>query len=148
MPAKTRIPPLHGRKVSRMRERGSSSRVVRLAGVVRHGQPLDRTVSDEVELPADVLDAGEHVYRVRDAHPQLNIRLDDLLVVQPRRGGRASTGELVLAELAGKAYLGRWWSERGRRALFDENVQPIVEDAELRALGAVTMIARLAPREG
>lgn len=126
-----------------MRERGGQSRPVRLAGVFRHGQPLDRTSNDQIELPADVMTAGEEVYRVGgDAHPQLNIRVGDLLVVRPRRDGRASTGELVLAESAGKAYLGRWWARRRRRVLLDENAEAIVEEARLQVVGAVTMIVR------
>jgi hypothetical protein len=105
-------------------------RSVALAGVFRHGEPLDRTTSDAVQLPPGVLEPGDEVYRVDDdGHPSLNVRRGDLLLVQPRRG-RASAGKLVLAEAEGRAYLGRW-----RRDEFPGQ-------GKLRVLGAVRLIAR------
>ena len=127
------------------RSHGSSaSRTVRLAGSFTQGEPLDRTKNETIDVPLDIADDDDELYRVVDRGvPTLNIRPDDILVVEPRPRRTAATAELVLVEYAGRAYVGRWWQKRGRRAVLDDERVPIVEGRGIRVLGAITVIARL-----
>jgi len=109
---------------------------VSLAGAFTQGQPLDRTMQERIEVP--------DLYRVvKKGIPRMNLRTDDILVVEPRPRGSASTTELVLVEYDSRAYVGRWWGKRGHRAVLDEDRQVIVEGVGVHVLGTITMIARL-----
>jgi hypothetical protein len=119
-------------------------RSVRLTGWFTPGAPLDRSRNETIEMPVDIADDDDELYRVMaPGIPAQNIRPDDILVVQPRPEGNAATAELVLVEHEGRAYVGRWWTKRGHRAVMDEGHVPIVEGRGIRVLGAITLITRL-----
>lgn len=116
---------------------------MRLAGYFTPGRPLDRQKHELIEVPLDLADDDDELYRVVEhGIPAQNIRPDDLLVVEPRPNGNAAAAELVLVEHEGRAYVGRWWTKRGRRALMDDTKLPIVEGSGIRVVGSVTLIAR------
>lgn len=93
-------------------------------------------------MPAELIAAGELVYRLVESVAASELAVGDLLVVESRPRGNASTGELVIAMLRERAFLGRWWTKHGRRALLDSTGAVIVEHQDLRILGAVTLGAR------
>jgi len=118
-------------------------RSVRLAGYFTPGRPLERQRNELIDVPLDLANDEDELYRVVERGiPAQNIRPDDLLVVEPRPNGNAAAGELVLAEHDGCAYVGRWWTKRGRRALMDDVKVPIVEGRGVQVVGAVALIAR------
>lgn len=128
-----------------MRSRDECERTrmtVRLSGGIMCGEPIDRRVDEKVQVPPEIFDDGEELYRMKSALALPNVQENDFLIVEPRPRGEASTGELVLVEHEGRAYVGRWWRKRGRRALVTDNREAIVEGPHVRVLGAVTMIAR------
>jgi len=95
-------------------------------------------------VAVDALPRDHELYRVIDRGiPAHNIRPDDILVIEPRPRGNAAAAELLLVEHEGRAYIGRWWTGRGRRAVMDEARVPIVEGAGIRIVGAIALVARL-----
>lgn len=127
--------------MNRLNQHGSTL-TIRLSGGITCGEPIDRSVDDIVQIPSEIFDDGEELYRLQSALTLADVDENDVLILEPRTRGYASTGELVLVEQAGRAYVGRWWRKRGRRALFDETKRPIVEGPHVRVLGAVTMLVR------
>ena len=118
---------------------------VPLTGDFTHGAPLVRGVVEKVSLPAEFLDAGDELYRVvQRGIYELQIQVDDVLVIAPRPDGNATTGELVLCESEGHAFIARWWGKHGRRAVFyDDPTDMLIEQPDLRVLGNLTLICRL-----
>lgn len=117
---------------------------VRLAGAIVQGAAIDTSAAGAfVAVPREKLDAADLVFRVaRSDLREFGIERGDLLIVEPRMDGNAATAELVLVTLRERTYLGRWWTKRGRRALLDHALVPIVEDDDLRVIGAVTVVVR------
>jgi len=117
---------------------------VALTGVLSQGMSIDESsLPEAADVPADQIDAHEYVLRVKGTSLRaFGIEPADLLIIEPRPDGRAATGELVLAQLGERVFLGRWWTKQGRRALMDAAIQPITEDADLRVIGAITVIVR------
>jgi hypothetical protein len=115
-----------------------------LAGGVSQGAEIDASFAgQQVAIPADKIDSGDVVFRVAAANLRgFGIERDDILVVETRPEGHAATGELVLVMLRERTYVGRWWTKRGRRALLNHALVPIVEDDDLRVIGAVTVVVR------
>jgi SOS-response transcriptional repressor LexA len=115
-----------------------------LAGAIVQGAPIDTSVTGAfVAVPREKLDTDDLVFRVaRSDLRELGIERGDLLIVEPRPDGNAATAELVLVTLRDRAFVGRWWTKRGRRALLDHALAPIAEDHDLRVIGAVTVVAR------
>ena len=112
---------------------------IRVTGLVKQGTeitPCDGIIT----LPAATIEAGEVVYRVALDLANVELAASDLLVVQPR--SRAATGEFVIATLGDRAFIGRWWTKHGRRALLDNAFSVIVESRGLLVLGAITLIVR------
>jgi SOS-response transcriptional repressor LexA len=124
--------------------RAEGNTTVRLAGAVLPGAPIDTSVTGAfVVVPGEKLNADDLVFRVGNASLRaLGIEHGDLLIVEPRPDGNAATAELVLVTLRERAYVGRWWTKRGRRALLDHALVPIAEDHDLRVIGAVTVVVR------
>jgi hypothetical protein len=119
----------------------SSAAQIRVAGVLVQGTPI--TVPDEqVMVPADKIDAGDIVFRSGGDLPDLGVIARDLLIVESRPSGRAATGELVIATLHDRAFIGRWWAKHGTRAVLDEAFKVIAQGPAIRVLGAVTLILR------
>ena len=112
-----------------------------MAGVVSQGTPITER-DEQVTLPADKVDERDVVFRSGSDVPDLGLARHDLLIVEPRANGEAATGELVIALLHGRTFIGRWWTKHGRRAVLDGECRAIAETPALRVLGAVTLVAR------
>jgi SOS-response transcriptional repressor LexA len=108
--------------------------------LLSQGKPLAGS-EERVTIPGDRIDHGEVVFRVAGDLVSLGLADRDLLIVE-HRTNTAATGEVVIATLEGRAFLGRWWAKHGLRALMDNEFETIVQAAELVVLGAVTLIAR------
>ena len=112
---------------------------IRLSGLFRAGLPIERDVDREVLVPLGLWDIHEEILQI-DAVATPGFRRGDLLVVEPRPLANAATGECVLVVQGSNAYIGRWWSMRGRRALLDEAFGVVLEDESMSVIGAVTVI--------
>jgi len=107
---------------------------VEIDSEIEQGKPL-KVTGAVVRIPPEVIDEHEIVYRVRRAP---DMEKGDLLNVEPRNS--AATGELVVAFLGPRAYLGHWWAKHGLREL-----RPVLGESitgELQIAGAVTVIVR------
>lgn len=127
-----------------MTARREEMTTVRLAGAIIQGAAIDTSVAEAfVAVPREKVDADDLVFRVaRFDLREFGIDRGDLLIVEPRPGGNAATAELVLVRLRERAYVGRWWTKHGRRALLDHALVPIAEDDDLCVIGAVTVVVR------
>jgi hypothetical protein len=117
---------------------------VPLMGALVQGVAIDTSIAGAlVTVPREKLDTADLVFRAAcfDLR-ELGIERDDLLIVELRPEGNAATAELVLVTLRERTYVGRWWTKHGRRALLNHALAPIVEDHDLRVIGAVTVIVR------
>jgi hypothetical protein len=115
-----------------------------LAGEVTQGRPIDTSVVGEsVAVPRDHMDDDDVVFRAakRDLRGY-GIEPGDIFVVEPRPQGEAATAELVLTTLGDNAYIGRWWTKRGRRVLMDEALRLLSDDKRMRIIGTITVIMR------
>jgi transcriptional regulator with XRE-family HTH domain len=122
---------------------GDEVRRVTLSGEIRHGQPLDENVHEVVLVPSSLISEGELLFRVRgDALHEHGIEEGDLLIVELRTKGRASTGELVLARIGTLLYVGRWWQKHGHRAVMGNSVGKGTTDVKLQVIAAVTQVLR------
>jgi SOS-response transcriptional repressor LexA len=119
--------------------------VFRLAGAISQGQPIDAGVAGErLTIPAEIMEENEIVYRVGQADLQgLGLERGDLLVVEPRPAGKAATGELVIATIGDRVFVGHWWRKHGRRALMSDRYSVVAEEQGLRIAGAINAIFRL-----
>ena len=117
---------------------------VHLVGALIQGAAIDTSVAGAVvAVPRAKLDPDDLVFRVARADLQeFGIEHGDLLIVEPRPEGNAATAELVIVTLHERAFVGRWWTKHGRRALLDHALAPIAEDQDLRVIGAITVVVR------
>ena len=116
---------------------------MRVCATFTHGYPLDFREGELVHLPPELVEGHELVIRVvRKGVTGWNVQRGDLLTVEQRPGGKAATGELVLAAVGRAVYLGRWWNKRGRRALLDVRMQPVIEGPGVKVFGAVILVTR------
>lgn len=135
-----------GEKTEETQNQGTEQRVaprrgatIRVAGLLTPGTRIV-PANERVKLPADRIASGEVVYRLGSDIPDLALAVGDLLIVEPR--AHASTGELVIATLEERAFLGRWWAKHGARKLLDSAFEVIADAPELLVVGAVTLVAR------
>lgn len=124
----------------------TDSVLMETAGEIRHGQAVDETRREKVSVPRSIVDDGEVLFRTRgDLLRDHGIADGDLIVVEPRPGGRAATGELVIGRIGEQLFIGRWWQKQGRRALLPEGL-PEVTAADtsqaLNVVGAINQIVR------
>jgi len=123
--------------------------IVQLEGSIAQGSPIDTASAGElVAIPADLMAAGDLVFRASTDLAALGISDGEYLIVEPRRRGRAKTGELVIALVRGIAFIGRWWMKKGRRAVMDEKMSALAEGKEVRVFGAITLIVRPEAKSG
>jgi SOS-response transcriptional repressor LexA len=115
-----------------------------LAGEISQGLPIDESVAGEpLTIPADTIDEGEIVYRAaRSDLQEFGIERGDFLVVERRPDGHASSAELVVAMIGDRAFVGHWWSKRGRRAVVGDASSVVAEKRSLQVVGAITAIVR------
>ncbi|HEX8619155.1 MAG TPA: helix-turn-helix domain-containing protein [Thermoanaerobaculia bacterium] len=158
--AETKFPMLPVRRVTSasrasigdiVREGGPEWVELETSGVIRHGQPIDEGVKEAVALPKAIVEKGEIVFRARggDMRDQ-GIEDGDLLVVELRPRGRASTGELVIGKIGRHAFVGRWWSKHGQKALMSNGLSEVTVGRSVRALkvvAAINQIVRLPMEE-
>jgi len=114
-----------------------------VTGIVSQGAPIANVIGERVEVPAEKIEPNEFLYRVGSPAPhEVGLRTGDLLVVERRSDGHSATAELVIAIVEDLAFVGRWWGKYQRRALMDESLEPIAEDARLRVLGVINVVMR------
>ena len=120
---------------------------VTLAGEIRHGRPIDETLTDTVLLPTWLIDEGEIVFRARGTELEdQGIADGDLLIVELRPRGKAATGELVIGRIGDAVFVGRWWQKHGRKALLANGLGEATVGRSARSLkviAAVNQIVRL-----
>jgi hypothetical protein len=114
-----------------------------LAGEISQGLPIDESVAGEpLTIPADTIEEGEIVYRAaRSDLEDFGIERGDFLVVERRPDGHAASAELVVA-MIGRAFVGHWWSKRGRHAVIGDASSVVAEERGLQVVGAITAIVR------
>lgn len=119
---------------------------VETAGELRQGEPVDESKKETISLPQSLIENGEIVFRARgDALRSHGIESGDLLIVELRPRGRASTGELVIARIGKLVFVGRWWQKHGRKSLMSDGLAEVTvgrSPRALRVMAAVNQIIR------
>lgn len=114
------------------------------AGELRHGEAVDEKAKEKVLLPKSVLEQGEIVFRARgDNMRDQGIEDGDLLVVENRPRGRASTGELVIGRIGRIVFIGRWWQKHGQKALLSNGLSEVTVGRSARSLRVVAAINQI-----
>jgi transcriptional regulator with XRE-family HTH domain len=117
---------------------------VETSGQIRHGEPIDEGTKEAVALPRSIVEKGEIVFRARGADMRdQGIEDGDLLVVELRPRGRASTGELVIGKIGRQVFVGRWWSKHGQKALMSNGLSEVTIGRSLRSLKVVAAINQI-----
>ncbi len=117
---------------------------VETAGEIRQGEPIDESKKERVPLPRNLVDHGEIVFRARgDGMRDHGIEDGDLLVVEIRPRGRASTGELVIGRINRHVWVGRWWQKHGQKALMSNGMSEVTVGRGLRSLKVVAAINQI-----
>ena len=117
---------------------------VRVAGEIRQGEPVAELKGQTISLPALLIGKGEVVFRARgDGMRDHGIEDGDLLVVELRKSGRASTGELVIGKAGDDLFVGRWWQKHGRKALMSDGLSEVITGASKRALKVLAAINQI-----
>lgn len=136
-------PPPAQQNGDRLRERPEWPEV-RTRGELRQGQPIDESKTDLVRLPPNLLDEGEVVFRARGSELRDHgIEDGDLLIVELRPRGRASSGELVIGQIGQNVYVGRWWQKHGRKSLFADGLSEVMVGRSARSLKVVAAINQI-----
>lgn len=145
-----RFPPMPVRRVEMpavsadvLRERPDLLQV-ETAGEIRQGEPVDESKRETLLLPRSVIEEGEIIFRARgDGMRDHNIHDGDLLVVELRQRGRASTGELVISKVGQTVYVGRWWQKHGQKALMTNGLSEVTVGRGMRSLKVVAAINQI-----
>jgi SOS-response transcriptional repressor LexA len=120
---------------------------VLIAGEIRQGEAVVELSGETAPLPPSIVEKGEVVFRARgDKMRDQGIEDGDLLVVELRQTGRASTGELVIGKVGDLLYVGRWWQKHGQRAIMTDGPSEITTGGTskraLKVLAAINAIVR------
>ncbi|HYC59999.1 MAG TPA: helix-turn-helix domain-containing protein [Thermoanaerobaculia bacterium] len=117
---------------------------VETSGEIRHGEAVDEKVKEKVALPKSIVEKGEIVFRARgDSMRDQGIEDGDLLVVEIRPRGRASTGELVIGRIGRLVFVGRWWQKHGQKALLSNGLSDVTVGRSARSLRVVAAINQI-----
>jgi SOS-response transcriptional repressor LexA len=117
---------------------------IETAGEIRHGEPIDESKKETVALPKSLVEQGEIVFRARgDALRDQGIEDGDLLIVELRPRGRASTGELVIGKIGRQVFVGRWWQKHGQKALMSNGLSEVTVGRSTRSLKLVAAINQI-----
>lgn len=117
---------------------------VELAGEIRQGQPIDESTKEKIALPRSLVEEGEIVFRARgDGMREHSIEDGDLLVVELRPRGRASTGELVIGKIGTAVNVGRWWQKHGQKLVMTSGLSEVTVGRSARALKVVAVINQI-----
>lgn len=114
------------------------------AGEIRHGEAIDEKAKESVALPNSIVEEGEIIFRARgDSMRDQGIENGDLLVVELRPRGRASTGELVIGKIGRLVFIGRWWQKHGQKALLSNGLAEVTVGRSARSLRVVAAINQI-----
>lgn len=117
---------------------------IETAGEIRHGEAIDEKAKEKIALPKSVVEQGEIVFRARgDNLRDQGIEDGDLLVVELRPRGRASTGELVIGRIGRVVFVGRWWQKHGQKALLSNGLSEVTVGRSVRSLRVVAAINQI-----
>jgi transcriptional regulator with XRE-family HTH domain len=117
---------------------------VEISGEIRHGEAVDEKSKETISLPKSVVEPGEIVFRARgDKLRDQGIEDGDLLVVELRPRGRASTGELVVGRIGRVVFVGRWWQKHGQKALLSNGLSEVTVGRSARSLRVVAAINQI-----
>ena len=117
---------------------------IELAGELRHGEPIDESKKEKLTVPKSLVEEGEIVFRARgDAMQDQGISDGDLVVVELRPRGRASTGELVIGKIGKQVFVGRWWQKHGQKALMSNGMSEVTMGRSARSLKVVAAINQI-----
>jgi transcriptional regulator with XRE-family HTH domain len=117
---------------------------IETAGEIRHGQAIDEKSSEKIALPKALMEQGEIVFRARgDNMRDQGIEDGDLLIVETRPRGRASTGELVIGRIGRVVFVGRWWQKHGQKALLSNGLSEVTVGRSARSLRVVAAINQI-----
>ena len=145
MPIRRLEPPraVNGDRADLLRERADWVEI-ETAGEIRHGEPIDESKKETVALPKSLVEQGEIVFRARgDALRDQGIEDGDLLIVELRPRGRASTGELVIGKIGRQVFVGRWWQKHGQKALMSNGLSEVTVGRSTRSLKLVAAINQI-----
>ncbi len=120
---------------------------VPIAGEIRQGEAVVELSGETAPLPPSIVEKGEVVFRARgEKMRDQGIEDGDLLVVELRQTGRASTGELVIGKVGDLLYVGRWWQKHGQKAIMTDGPSEITTGGTskraLKVLAAINAIVR------
>ena len=117
---------------------------IETAGEIRHAEPIDESKKEKVAVPNSLIEEGEIVFRARgDSMQDQGISDGDLLVVELRPRGRASTGELVIVKIGKQVFIGRWWQKHGRKAVMSNGMSEVTVGRSARSLKVVAAINQI-----
>ncbi|HET7433890.1 MAG TPA: helix-turn-helix domain-containing protein [Thermoanaerobaculia bacterium] len=147
-----RFPKLPVRRLE-MPENASSGDVLRdrsgwpeitTKGEIRQGHAVDEASAETLQVPPNLLDDGEVVFRARgNDFRDHNIEDGDLLIVELRPRGRAANGELVIGQIGKQFFVGRWWQKHGRKALMSDGLSEVTVGRSARSLKVVAAINQI-----
>jgi HTH-type transcriptional regulator / antitoxin HipB len=118
-----------------------------IAGEIRQGEAVVELSGETAPLPPSIVGKGEVVFRARgDKLREQGIEDGDLLVVELRPTGRASSGELVIGKVGDLIYIGRWWQKHGQKAIMTDGPSELTTGGTskraLKVLAAINAIVR------
>lgn len=120
---------------------------IETSGVIRHADAIDENAKEKIAIPKSVMEQGEIVFRARgDNMRDQGIEDGDLLVVETRPRGRASTGELVIGRIGKLVFVGRWWQKNGHKAILSNGLSEVTvgrSQRSLRVVAAINQIVRM-----
>jgi transcriptional regulator with XRE-family HTH domain len=151
----THFPKMPAQRLDIRRRRGAAGAVadksaqagVAIAGEIRQGEAVVELSGEHAPLPLSVVEKGEVVFRARgDAMRDQGIEDGDLLIVELRQTGRASSGELVIGKVGELLYVGHWWQKHGLKAIMTDGPSELTTGGtskkSLKVLAAITAIVR------
>lgn len=149
------FPKMPAQRLDIRRRRGAAGAVadksgaagVPIAGEIRQGEAVVELSGDNAPLPSSVVEKGEVVFRARgDKMREQGIEDGDLLVVELRQTGRASSGELVIGKVGELLYVGHWWQKHGHKAIMTDGPSELTTGGAskraLKVLAAINAIVR------
>ncbi|HXA15691.1 MAG TPA: helix-turn-helix domain-containing protein [Thermoanaerobaculia bacterium] len=118
-----------------------------ISGEIRQGEAVVELSGETAPLPPALLEKGEVVFRARgDKMREQGIDDGDLLVVELRQTGRASSGELVIGKVGELLYIGRWWQKHGQKAIMTDGPSQLTTGGPskraLKVLAAINAVVR------
>jgi len=147
-----KMPPV---RIDLRRRRGAAGAVadngappgIPIAGELRQGEAVVELSGETAPLPPSLVEKGEVVFRARgDKMREQGIDDGDLLVVELRQTGRASSGELVIGKVGELLYVGRWWQKHGQKAIMTDGPSQLTTGGTskraLKVLAAINAVVR------